>query len=250
MKLEEFAPLVPNLKGMSHVERIKHLAWYVLAHGQRDRFSSTDIKQCYESLHYVLPVNLNSQLQQMAAKKPPDLLKDARGYRLEGRTKEKLDGKYAQRAATIVVDAMLQSLPGKVSSESERLFLSEALACYRNKAFRAAIVMTWNLAFDHLLNWIIAKHLGAFNSAIIRRYPKRVGVAMTTKEDFNEAFKESEVLEVCGTAGILLDNTKKILNEKLTRRNMAAHPSLVEITQFQAEDVITDLVNNVILKLT
>lgn len=72
---------------------------------------------------------------------------------------------------------------------------------------------------------------------------------MTTKDDFEE-FKESEVIEVCGKAGIINDNTKKILNDKLTRRNMAAHPSLVEITQYQADDVITDLVNNVILKMT
>jgi hypothetical protein len=60
---------------------------------------------------------------------------------------------------------------------------------------------------------------------------------------------ESEVIEVCGTASIVNDNTKKILNEKLTRRNMAAHPSLVAITQFQAQDVISDLVDNIILKL-
>src|SRR5688572_19022912 len=118
MKLEEFAHRVPNLKGMSHVERIKHLAWYVLTHGQRERFAPADIRQCYENLHYVLPANIGSQLQQMADKKPPDLLKDSRGYRLEGRAKDKLDMKYFQRAATIAVDALLQSLPGTISDEA------------------------------------------------------------------------------------------------------------------------------------
>jgi len=34
-----------------------------------------------------------------------------------------------------------------------------------------------------------------------------------------------------------------------TRRNMAAHPSSVVMIQYQAEDAITDLVNNVVLKL-
>jgi hypothetical protein len=172
-----------------------------------------------------------------------------RVYRLEARAKEQLDAKYGARPATIVVDAILQALPGKVSGEAERLFLSEALTCYRNKAFRAAIVMTWNLAYDHLLNWIVAKHLAAFNAAIPVRYSKRVGVVMAKKDDFEE-FKESEVMEVCGTANIINGNVKKILKEKLDRRNMAAHPSLVEIIVHQAEDVISDLVNNVILKLT
>jgi hypothetical protein len=36
------------------------------------------------------------------------------------------------------------------------------------------------------------------------------------------------------------------LREKLKRRNAAAHPSLVVITQAQADDVVTDLVNNVL----
>jgi hypothetical protein len=247
MTIEEFAQLVPGLAGMSHVERIRHFAWFVLTQENRDRFGAADITRCYDKLHIVKPGNIHSQLQQMADKRPPKLLKDTKGYRLEARAKEQLDGRYAQRPATIAVDAMLQTLPGKVSDEAERLFLSEALTCFRNKAFRSAIVMTWNLTFDHLLNWIVANHLAAFNAAIGRRYPKKI-VVIGKKDDFEE-FKESEVIEVCGTAGIINDNTKRILSEKLTKRNMAAHPSLVEIVQFQAEDVISDLVNNVILKL-
>ena len=65
-----------------------------------------------------------------------------------------------------------------------------------------------------------------------------------------QEFKEFEVIEVCANAGFVNDNIKKILNEKLSRRNLAAHPSLVEIIQYQAEDMISDVINNVILKLT
>jgi hypothetical protein len=36
---------------------------------------------------------------------------------------------------------------------------------------------------------------------------------------------------------------------KLERRNIAAHPSQVVIVQHQADDLITDLVNNVVLAL-
>jgi hypothetical protein len=249
MNIEGFAQVVPGLATMNHVEKIKHFAWFIFTHERRERFATADIKRCYEQLHYVLPGNLRALIEQLTMKKPPEVLKDSKGYRLEGQLKEQLDAKYGQRPATIVVDALLQSLPGRISDEAERLFLSEALICFRNKAFRATIVMTWNLAFDHLLNCILANHLPAFNVAIPVRYPKRAGVAMNKKDDFEE-FKESEVIEVCGKAGIINDNTKKILNDKLTKRNMAAHPSLVEISQYQAEDVISDLVNNVILKLS
>jgi hypothetical protein len=249
MNIEEFALLVPDLATMKHVDKIKHFAWFVQTQQQQSKFTAVDIQQCYDKLHYASPTNLRNLLKQMAAKRPPDLLRDNSGYRIEGRCKEELDKKYGQRQATIVVDAMLQSLPGKISDQAERIFLSEALVCYRHEPFRATIVMTWNLALDHLLNWILANHLLAFNGAISARYPKRAGIVMNKKDDFDE-FKESEVIEVCGKAGIINDNTKRILNDKLTRRNMAAHPSTVEITRYQAEDVISDLVNNVILKLS
>lgn len=250
MTLEEFTQAAAGLSRMGHVDKIKHFAWFVHTQDQRDRFQTADIRRCYELLHYALPANLSSQLQQMADQKTPTLLKDSKGFRLEGRVREQFDGKYAQRPATASVDALLRSLPGKVSDEAERLFLSEALTCFRNKAFRAAIVMSWNLAYDHLLNCVLASHLPAFNAAIPRKFtsPKRAGYSVVKRDDFEE-FKESEVIELCGTAAIINGNTKKILNDKLNRRNMAAHPSLVEITQIQAEDVITDLVNNVILKL-
>ena len=63
--------------------------------------------------------------------------------------------------------------------------------------------------------------------------------------------KESEVLDICGIAAVLPShNFKKIFEEQLTRRNLAAHPSLLEITRAQADDTITTLVNNIILKLT
>jgi hypothetical protein len=57
------------------------------------------------------------------------------------------------------------------------------------------------------------------------------------------------VVESCGTAGLVSSNVVKILREKLAKRNMAAHPSAVVIIESQANDVITDLVNNVVLTL-
>ena len=250
MKIEEFGALVRGLSGMSHVERIKHFAWFLQTQDKRERVAAADIRRCYDQLHCAPPANVATQMHQMADKRPPELLKDAKGYRLENRVKEQLDAKYGRPTETVVVDMMLQALPGKISDEAERMFLSEAITCFRHKAFRATIVMTWNLAYDHLLNWILAKHLAAFNAAIAVKYKKRVSVVMTKKEDFSDEFKEYEVIEVCSTAALIDGNTKKILYEKLSRRNMAAHPSMVEITVFHAQETIADLVNNVILKLT
>jgi hypothetical protein len=62
-------------------------------------------------------------------------------------------------------------------------------------------------------------------------------------------FKEAEIIEVCNTAQTVNGNIIKILKEKLVKRNIAAHPSSVVVVQSQADDVVTDLVNNVVLAL-
>jgi hypothetical protein len=250
MELDDLPRVIPNFPRLSHAEKIKAFAWHIHTHRKMDRFAPADIRACYEHLHYVQPGNVSPYLSQLQQKKPAELLKDKRGYRLEGRIRESYDTKYGNRPLTIVVDTLLADLPGKIPGEAERLFLAEAIKCFRVKAFRAAIVMTWNVAYDHFEEWIIRNHLVAFNARIAVNYPKKAGIVIKTKEDFADYLKESEVIEISKSAGFLHDSIKKILNDKLTRRNMAAHPSLVEILQYQAEDVISDLVNNVILKLT
>ena len=81
---------------------------------------------------------------------------------------------------------------------------------------------------------------------ITRRYPKRSGTVTTKHDDFEE-FTEAEMIEICYTANLVNKNTTEMLREKLKRRNAAAHPSTVLIVQHQADDVLTDLINNVAL---
>jgi hypothetical protein len=68
-------------------------------------------------------------------------------------------------------------------------------------------------------------------------------------DDFGDMLKESEVIRIAKSATIISNDVAKILDEKLGRRNSAAHPSGVRIEQLQAEDFIDDLVKNVVLKL-
>jgi hypothetical protein len=186
----------------------------------------------------------------MASRKPAELLKDSRGYRLAGPLRQRFDSQFGNAPRSIVVTKLIVDLPAKVPGIQERAFLQEVIACYRVEAFRSAIVMCWNLAFDHLLRWVLIDHtrLSSFNAAISRRFPKSTA-SITCFDDF-ERLKEYEIVEICVTANLVSSSIGKILREKLGKRNVAAHPSAVEITRFQVEDVITDLVNNVVLRLT
>jgi hypothetical protein len=69
-------------------------------------------------------------------------------------------------------------------------------------------------------------------------------------DEFLDELKESQVIEICNTANLFNSNIFKILREKLDKRNIAAHPSTVVVVQSQADDVVTDLVNNVVVALT
>lgn len=250
MTIDEFVAQIPGFAATSHAEKVKLFGWFLHVHSGKSRFDAAALRACYDAIHAPQPTNLNPYLKALTDKQVPELLRDRDGYRLEGRVRASLDKKYGRSQRTVAVSKLLTELPAKVPALVEQVFLNETLICYRHAAFRAAIVMAWNLAYSHLLQWIVADagRLATFNQRIPVRFPKRQGVIIVNRNDF-EVFKESEVLEVASSAALFSKNIAKILDEKLTRRNMAAHPSTVIITESQAEDVITDLVNNVVLAL-
>lgn len=252
MELREFVAQVPGFANLPHPDRIIHFGWFL--HRQRNwqRFDQPAIRACYDDLNMEEP-NLSLIFRRLLEKRPKVILKDGSGYFLEHKTRESLDKKYGLHETTIALSHLLNELPGKVSDEAERLFLSEAIKCYHHKAFRAAIVMTWNLAYDHLLNWILKdpSRLMAFNSKIIARIGAKrgAGLVISKREDFEE-FGEQETLDIASNSGLFTSgNTKKVLDIQLTKRNMAAHPSLLSIEGPQADDTISSLVNNIVLVL-
>jgi hypothetical protein len=250
MDVNDFIRRIPAFASKNHPEKIKTFGWFLHTHASRDRFSAADIRHCYENAHLDQPANMNRFVDSLAEKKPPELLKDARGYRLAQTVRERFDRELGKAESVVVVEKMLTDLPGKIADESERLFLAEALVCYRHRAFRAAIVMVWNLAYDHLARWVLAdvQRLADFNAGIVRRNTKKAHVRIVKREDFEE-LKEDETIDIASGLPGLSGGIKKLLKEKLGRRNTYAHPSMLTIERAQVDDMITDLVNNVVLNL-
>jgi hypothetical protein len=250
MKLEELVGQIAGFEKLPPREKIRVFGWYLHVHKNMEHFGSDHIRACFKELHLV-PGDVGKYVVRMATMNTPDLLRERPGFKLARSIRTQLDAKYGSHPSVQVVSKLLTDLPGMVPDIAERVFLSEAIDCYRVRAFRACIVMTWNLAFDHVLRWILndAARLAAFNLAIPKRYPKRSAIAIKQYDDFADEFKESEVIEVCNVAQLINGNIIKILKEKLVKRNLAAHPSSVVVVQAQADDVVTDLVNNVVLAL-
>lgn len=248
MELPELVSQIPGFQHFSPREKIKVFAWHLHTNVKRDVFDNAAIRRCFEELHLVDP-SVSKYLLRMADYR--EVMKVKGGYKLERAVRIDLDKRYGVHHSVAAVSKILKELPAKIPNVNERAFLVEALKCYRSEAFRASIVMTWNLAYAHLLDWILKDptRLDAFNKAISKRFPKKVGIAISSYDSFIDDIKESEVIAICSTASLFNSNILKILKEKLDRRNIVAHPSSVVVVQSQADDTITDLVNNVILAL-
>jgi hypothetical protein len=252
MTLAELVHGIPNFAQWNHVEKIKLFAWRLHVHQGLEHFTGADIRGCYQDLHLDEPSSVSPFLAAMEKKKPKELIREADGYKLEMRVRDALDRKYGARTITVQVTELLAKLPASVPDLAERTFLDEAMVCFKHGAFRAAIVMTWNLAYHHLCDHVLKKELTKFNTQwplVYAGHHKKAPKAIARMEDFSDELKESEVVEICNSAGIISKDIHKILKGKLDRRNSAAHPSTVSISQLQAEEFIDDIVKNVVLKL-
>lgn len=251
MELAELLNVEPQFANLSHRDKIVLFAWFLHTHRGADFLTTGSIRECFRELSIGEP-NVSLYLPRMASTAPIQLLQQRGNYKLEGTLRRAMDVKYGQHPSVIRVQKLLSDLPAKIPNIAERAFLQETLNCYRVQAYRATIVMAWNLAFDHLLRWILSDstRLAKFNSSIPLRYPKRPGVSVGKFEDFSEEFKEAEIIEICRYTGLVSKNQIEILREKLKKRNSAAHPSTTVVAQPQADDAISDLVSNVVLALT
>jgi hypothetical protein len=246
--VNEFTESVSGFYSKTAVDQVLLLGWYLEAIEGKTFFKVSDMRTAFRQAG-VDPPNVSQYLDRLTKKRPPQLIKSGPGFRLAGTVRRAMDKKIGGNPSVVVVSKLLSDLPTKVPNITERDFLNEALSCYKVKAYRATIVMVWNLAYDHLLEWLLAENarLDRLNNGIQKRFPKKQ-VTIAARDDFDE-MKESEVIQACRTARLLNKNVIEILEAKLKRRNTVAHPSTIIVTQAQADDTITDLVNNVVLAL-
>ena len=225
------------------------LAWYAEARQGKIAFDGAYLRDCFRTLGIDAP-DMSVYLPRLAAKKPPQLVREKGQYRLAGQIRRELDRRLEGDVVQVAVAKKLADLPLKVPDLAERSFLSETLACYKAGAFRATTVMAWNLAYDHLIRWatLTPERVAILNDGIKRKLQGKA-VTVVDQKDL-VMLSERIVIECCQAAGLVNKNQAEILFEKLKRRNAAAHPSTIIIGQHQANDTISDLVDNVVLALS
>jgi hypothetical protein len=173
------------------------------------------------------------------------LVRFQNGYRL---AKESSESIFAELGNPTLVSLShdLERLPTLLKG-SETKFMREALDCLRVKAWRAAVVMAWILTMDHLYDFVLAKGLDSFNATLAKNL--RYGsLTVQSKQDFEE-IKESDFIQISRSAGLLTNDQRKLLDEKLAFRNSCAHPSAIIVTENKVASYLEDLVYNILIPL-
>ena len=244
MDLEEFVRRNPSLSNESTADQVLAIAWFWRTHQATRILTFLAMEKAFKDigLNYT---NLAKVWGDLYSNEPKQLIIITHNnYKLSLPTLIALDQKYAlckEHQQTIEVKKLLTDLLEDVAKPEEQVYLNETIICFENKAFRAAVVMAWNLAYDHLCRYILddQTRLSEFN--------KHAKSPVKVQADFS-AFKESLVLQWCRAANIIEKHPMQLLEHGLTRRNMAAHPSDVTTSSSNAESTIEDLVKQVIHK--
>jgi len=232
MKIDLLIDKVDGYDYLTQKEKVKTISYFYCISNQVDLFTASSIKECFEKNSLEVPANINRELSSLVSSKPPILIKKSNGYSFQRNSKKHLDEIFLAEKHSKEISLTLRDIVPKVNVIEQRNFLDEAISCYEIKSFRAAIILTWLLVMDVLLEYTLRNKLTAFNDELRKRNKKKI---IQFKPDFEE-YKESEIIEVFKAVGIISKEQKKLLDEKLNIRNSAAHPN---VTQFREPKVVT-----------
>ncbi len=246
--VNRFYSSIENGANLSQAALVELFVYFLTVELGQDTATPKQVAECFTACDLVVPGNVSARLSEGLKGKPTKYIKTKTGYKLQRHMREALSKKLGAETVTAQTSATLRSLEHKLPTGADKEFLKEAIDCFEVGANRAAIIMAWILAMDHLFAYILAHKLVEFNTAL----SKDKGVKITSvsqRDDFTE-IKETKFIELCRAAGIVSNDVRKILDQKLGTRNSCAHPSGVTINKSKVIDFIEDLVDNVILKFT
>jgi len=152
------------------------------------------------------------------------------------------------------VSAKLRSLPKQLTNlnPAQTSLMAETTRCLECGAYRSAVVMSWNMAFDYIRQWVFDSHLPSFNGALTTNYVNRrsgnpIYDSITNYPDFlgSDSPGERIVLDTCNSAGIITGNIYEDLKGHLRQRNLYAHPSGKEPTAIQVNAYLEHLVDSI-----
>jgi hypothetical protein len=250
-ELNAFVDNVANFFELKSSDQIDYFVYYITVEKGNISTQATAIRDCFLNLDLNPYSNISQYLINNIRgkeKNPPKFLRIKNGFQLHRNLKTNIEASIEKRPIKAKISNDLRQLLSHIKNPNENDFLTEAINCFEISAYRASIVMVWNLTIDHIYEYILKHDLPNFNAALAKNTDKRVKISsVSTKDDFSE-IPENKFIEFCKSANIISNDVRKILDAKLGIRNSSAHPSNIRVGENKATEFIEDLINNVIIK--
>jgi hypothetical protein len=244
--VSRFYESIANRGSASDRDLTSFFVYFLPVEQGQEAATAKAIAQCFMACDLNVPSRLARFLSEGLNETVQRYIKRPSGYRLHRTFGDSLSERFGANRIVVQTSLELRSLEESFEEGSKKQFLQEVINCFEANANRAAIVMAWILAVDHLFEYVLNSDLAEFNAALNANPDKKIK-KVSTKDDLSE-LKESKFIELCRAANIISNDVRKILEDALGARNTAAHPSSVEVTRSKAISIIEDLVINVVRK--
>lgn len=246
--VDRFYSSIKNAAAATSSELIDLFVYHLTEEAAEDAANVRTIEQAFRDCGLHVPSRTASHLSEGANSKSKKFVKVNGGYRLQRHYRDKLKARLGAESVAKEISTELRNLETRFPEGPKKIFLSETIDCFEVSAYRAAIVMCWILTLNHLFDYVLSGPIDAFNAQLAKVTDKRVKVSSVhTRDDFGD-IPENKLIELLRAAGIISNDVRKILEEKLGTRNSSAHPSGITIKRSKAIEFIDDLIENVVLK--
>jgi hypothetical protein len=144
--------------------------------------------------------------------------------------------------------AALESLEDAVAKAPAdyRPYLEEALRCYRHRLYRAAVLMVWSAAMEHMYATAAGHRRGIreFEKANKARFGSQKKYREIKKRDDFLYLGERDFITLGEDAGMFNRNARRKLHERLETRNLCGHPTKYTIGREETVIFIESLILN------
>jgi hypothetical protein len=246
--INRFYNSIEGATELSASDLISFFTYYLIVEAGGDVATATAIDRCFRDCDLAEPRNTSAFLSKGLKGPSPKFVKANGGYRLHRNHREDLATRLGTHKAALQTSSVLRKLEARITAAAEKGFLTETLDCFEIGANRATITMCWILTIDHLCEYVLKSHVAAFNSELAKVTDRRVKVTKIQSRDDFADIPEVKFIELLRAAGIISNDVRKILEEKLGIRNSCAHPSGVSIKPSKVVEFVDDLVENIVLK--
>jgi len=245
---KRFFNSIDDAENLSPGGLIDLFVYYLTVEAGEPAVTARGINDCFHACDLSAPARTCAHFSEGLKSEPQRFVRVDGGYKLQHHYREALSKKLGAERVVVQASAELRKLESMLAAGNKKRFLSETIDCFEAGANRAAIVMCWILVMDHLYEVVLTKHLQAFNATLAKVVDKRVKVsAIVTRDDFGD-IPEGKFIELLRASGIISNDVRKILDQKLGTRNSCAHPSGISINRSKVIDFVEDVIENVILK--